>query len=225
MWRFMFLVALLGAGSSNAQDMEQPVSSSDGKHTTKDSLSFVSSSGPNTTTVATVKRLQRHRVRTIGLVIENLPKQPGNLSCTFAFANKSIVTEAIQRRNMYVDCTIPRSDMIALIPAGEHNMTAQLSLRSTNGSDFVSTSFVFFDCNSYSSCTACVSSPFPCDWCVHDRRCTHNTADENCWNDYPITGDNQNGMKGSRRGAGFCPAYVETSSGSQEILITDNSKK
>lgn len=55
------------------------------------------------------------------------------------------------------------------------------------GPDFVETSFTFFDCNTYSSCTQCVSSAFPCDWCVDGHRCTHDTA-ENCRNDILVTG-------------------------------------
>lgn len=36
-------------------------------------------------------------------------------------------------------------------------------------------------------CTQCVSSPFPCDWCVGGHRCTHDTG-ENCRNDILVTG-------------------------------------
>lgn len=57
----------------------------------------------------------------------------------------------------------------------------------TSGPDFVATNFTFFDCNTYSSCTQCVSSSFPCDWCVDGHRCTHDTA-ENCRNDILVTG-------------------------------------
>lgn len=55
--------------------------------------------------------------------------------------------------------------------------------------DFVATDFVFFDCNTYATCTSCVTSPFPCDWCVDKHRCTHDTA-ENCRNDILVTGLN-----------------------------------
>ena len=51
------------------------------------------------------------------------------------------------------------------------NFTATLSVRmaSQDGAppnDFVATDFVFFDCNTYTTCTSCVTSAFPCDWCV-----------------------------------------------------------
>lgn len=56
-----------------------------------------------------------------------------------------------------------------------------------NGPDLVSTTFTFFDCSTHLSCTQCVSSQFPCDWCVEAHRCTHDTA-ENCRNDILVTG-------------------------------------
>lgn len=73
-----------------------------------------------------------------------------------------------------------------LLLCADH-FTAKLSVRMINGPDFVATNFTFFDCNTYSSCTQCVSSLFPCDWCVDGHRCTHDTA-ENCRNDILVTG-------------------------------------
>lgn len=67
------------------------------------------------------------------------------------------------------------------------HFTAKLSVRTMNGPDLVSTSFTFFDCSTHLSCTQCVSSQFPCDWCVEAHRCTHDTA-ENCRNDILVTG-------------------------------------
>ena len=67
--------------------------------------------------------------------------------------------------------------------------TAKLSVRMTTGPDFVATNFTFFDCTTYTSCTECVSSSYPCDWCVDGDRCTHDTA-ENCRNDILVTGVN-----------------------------------
>ena len=69
------------------------------------------------------------------------------------------------------------------------HFTAKLSVRMTKGPDFVATNFTFFDCTTYTSCTECVSSSYPCDWCVDGDRCTHDTA-ENCRNDILVTGIN-----------------------------------
>ena len=62
-----------------------------------------------------------------------------------------------------------RNDLLPLIPSGESHFTSKLSVRVEKGPDFVATNFTFFDCNTYSSCTTCVSSLFPCDWCVDGK--------------------------------------------------------
>lgn len=76
--------------------------------------------------------------------------------------------------------------MYILISVSDH-FTAKLSVRTNNGPDLVTTNFTFFDCSTHLSCTRCVSSQFPCDWCVEAHRCTHDTA-ENCRNDILVTG-------------------------------------
>lgn len=90
------------------------------------------------------------------------------------------------------------------------------------GSDFATTNFTFYDCSSYTSCTSCVSSTFPCDWCVDGHRCTHDTG-ENCRNDILITGVSSIGPS-IRSGPGFCPRINTTSSNSNEILVPSGSQ-
>lgn len=92
-----------------------------------------------------------------------------------------------RRKSYGVNCTTPRTDLLPPIPSGQHHFTAKLSVRMTNGPDLVATDFTFFDCSTHTSCTQCVSSDFPCDWCVDGHRCTHDTA-ENCRNDILVTG-------------------------------------
>ncbi|QQP52047.1 Plexin A [Caligus rogercresseyi] len=87
-------------------------------------------------------------------------------------------------------CTTPRNDLLPLIPANEHHFTSLLSVRMAEGPDFVSTNFTFFDCNTFDTCSSCVSSNFPCDWCVDAHRCTHDTA-EYCRNDILVTGSSE----------------------------------
>lgn len=85
----------------------------------------------------------------------------------------------------------------------------------------VSTEFKFFDCSTHSSCTQCVSSEFPCDWCVEAHRCTHDTA-ENCRNDILVTGVSRVGPS-YRSGPSFCPT-ISITDGS-EILVAAGVKK
>uniref|UniRef100_A0A8D8Y8M6 Plexin-A2 n=1 Tax=Cacopsylla melanoneura TaxID=428564 RepID=A0A8D8Y8M6_9HEMI len=197
---------------------------SDCQDAAKDPLSWISYKSGRCTTITSVtpNQLQRTTARTLDLAIENLPKLPGQFLCAFTIGDKTLTTEAVKKTNG-VGCITPRTDFLPSIPAGQHNITAKLSVRSTNGPDFVTTRFMFFDCNTYSSCTQCVSSDFPCDWCVDGHRCTHDTA-ENCHNDILVTGISQVGPS-YRSGPKFCPAIVGTSSGSREILVADSSKK
>lgn len=102
------------------------------------------------------------------------------------------------------------------------HFTAKLSVRTKNGPDLVSTNFTFFDCSTHSSCTRCVSSKFPCDWCVEAHRCTHDTA-ENCRNDILVTGVSRIGPS-YRSGPGFCPTINATGEGS-EVLVAAGTKK
>lgn len=135
-------------------------------------------------------------------MIDNLPTLPGQFQCVFEAVGKTLMTNATRTDNG-VSCTTPRNDLLPLIPPSEHHFTSELSVRMSEGPDFVSTNFTFFDCNTFSSCTACVSSPFPCDWCVDGHRCTHDTA-ENCRNDILVTGIKRVGPS-IRSGPNFCP--------------------
>ncbi|CAG5023417.1 unnamed protein product [Parnassius apollo] len=119
--------------------------------------------------------------------------------------------------------TTPRTDTLSSIPDGQYNFTAELPVRTTQVTDFVTKNFTSFDCNTYSSCTQCVSSFFPCDWCIDGNRCTHDTA-ENCRNDILVTGVSRMGPS-YRSGPGFCPTINSTSDGTNEILVPSGVKK
>lgn len=97
-----------------------------------------------------------------------------------------------------------------------------MSVRTASGPDLVFTNFTFFDCSTHLSCTRCVSSLFPCDWCVDTHRCTHDTA-ENCRNDIMVNGVNRMGPS-YRSGPAFCPAINVTDLGT-EILVPAGVKR
>ncbi|XP_041981257.1 uncharacterized protein LOC121734723 [Aricia agestis] len=90
------------------------------------------------------------------------------------------------------------------------------ALEANNNSSFV-------ECNAYTSCTQCVSSPYPCDWCVDGQRCTHDTA-ENCRNDILVTGVSRTGPS-FRSGPSFCPTLNSTFDDTNEILVPFGAKK
>ena len=195
---------------------------SDCQDAAKDPLYWISYKSGRCTTITTVTpdQLQRTTARTLELVIENLPTLSGQFLCAFSALDKTLITNA-SRKSYGVNCTTPRTDLLPSIPPGRHHFTAKLSVRMTNGPDLVATNFTFFDCNTYSSCTQCVSSSFPCDWCVDGHRCTHDTA-ENCRNDILVTGVSRMGPS-YRSGPGFCPTINATES--QEILVSSGIKK
>merc|ERR1712106_600141 len=180
--------------------------------------------GGRCTTITQVmpNKLQRTTARTLSLMIDNLPSVEGALQCVFSAMTKDLTTEA-KRTAQGVSCTTPRNDMLPDIPQNEHHFVATLSVRKSEGPEFVTTNFTFFDCNTYSSCTECVSSPFPCDWCVDGHRCTHDSA-ENCRNDILVTGINRIGPS-IRSGPAFCPRVNATPGGSPEILVSSGLQK
>ncbi|KPM03170.1 plexin-A-like protein 3 [Sarcoptes scabiei] len=92
-----------------------------------------------------------------------------------------------------------------------------------DGPDFVATNFTFYDCSSFTSCTECVSSLFPCDWCVGGHRCTHDTG-EHCRNEILVTGIKSLG-RSIRSGPSFCPRINSTISGSTEVLVPNGMSK
>ncbi|XP_069180066.1 plexin-A4 isoform X2 [Procambarus clarkii] len=194
----------------------------DCRDATQDPQHWVSYKTGRCTTITQVMpdKLQRTTARTLSLMIDNLPSVEGTLQCVFSAMGKDLNTEA-KRTAQGVSCTTPRNDMLPDIPQNEHHFTAKLSVRKSEGPEFVSTNFTFFDCNTYSSCTECVSSPFPCDWCVDGHRCTHDSA-ENCRNDVLVNGVNRVGPS-IRSGPSFCPriTFVE----SQEILVSSGTDK
>ncbi|XKL61681.1 hypothetical protein PGB90_001514 [Kerria lacca] len=184
----------------------------------KDPLSWIPYKTGRCTSITSVspKELQRTTARTLELTIDNLPPLAGQFLCVFTIFDKVLTTNAT-RNNFGVNCTTPRTDLLPSIPPGQHHFTAKLSVKTSNNPEFVVTNFTFFDCNTYTSCTPCVSSMFPCDWCVDGHRCTHDTA-ENCRNDILVTGINRGGPS-YRSGPTFCPTINGTTDGSSEILV------
>ncbi|KAJ1526203.1 hypothetical protein ONE63_009362 [Megalurothrips usitatus] len=190
----------------------------------KDPLYWISYKSGRCTSITSVtpNQLQRTTARTLELAIDHLPTLQGQFLCAFTALDKTLITNAT-RKPPGINCTTPRTDLLPSIPPGQHHFTAKLSVRMTSGPDFVATNFTFFDCNTYISCTQCVSSSFPCDWCVDGHRCTHDTA-ENCRNDILVTGVSRIGPS-YRSGPAFCPTLNATAGGSTEILVASGLKK
>lgn len=118
----------------------------------------------------TPHQIQRTTARTLELVIDHLPNIKEHLACVFTIGSgPPVITDGTKKRNG-LNCTTPRTDLVPAMESGQHHITSVLSVRTASGPDIVSTNFTFFDCGSYMSCTSCVSSMFPCDWCVEAHR-------------------------------------------------------
>lgn len=184
----------------------------------QDPLYWLSYKSGKCTTITSVQpaQIQRTTARILSLVIGNLPVLDGQFFCAFTAFSKTLETNATRLTNG-VSCPTPHTDSLPPIPPGEHHFTAKLSVRMKSNPDFVATNFTFYDCSTYTSCTQCVSSPFPCDWCVGGHRCTHDTG-ENCRNDILVTGVSSVGPS-IRSGPGFCPRINATTGISTEILV------
>ncbi|GAA6090743.1 plexin A3 [Tachysurus ichikawai] len=76
-------------------------------------------------------------------------------------------------------CT--RVNLISLLYLTETHgdkRVVRLSLKSKEtGLKFITTDFVFYNCSVLQSCSSCVGSPFPCNWCKYRHICTNNVAE------------------------------------------------
>lgn len=183
-----------------------------------DSLYWLSYRSGRCTTITSVvpPQIQRTTTRILSLSIENLPSVEGQLQCGFTSHGRTEITPANRSYNG-LTCVSPQTETLPPLIATAHDMVSKLSVRVANGPDFAATNFTFFDCSSYTTCTDCVSSPYPCDWCVSNHRCTHDTG-ENCRNDLLVTGLKQRGQS-LRSGPKHCPR-INTTHGSPEILVS-----
>jgi plexin A len=197
---------------------------SDCAEAAQDPLYWLSYKSGKCTTITNVypAQIQRTTARILNLIIDNLPNLDGMFYCAFTAFSKTLITNA-SRSAQGVHCPTPQTDLLPVIPPPQHHFTSKLSVRMKVGPDFVATNFTFYDCSSYTSCTSCVSSPFPCDWCVGGHRCTHDTG-ENCRNDILVTGVNNQGPS-IRSGPGFCPRVSLTANTQSEILVPSGSSK
>lgn len=184
----------------------------------QDSLFWLSYRSGKCTTITNVSppQIQKTTTRTLSLNIDNLPSVDGQFLCGFTTQGRVEYTNAT-RSHAGIACPTPSTELLPSMGPSSHELVSKLSVRMYNGPDFTATNFTFFDCSSYSTCTDCVSSPYPCDWCVTGHRCTHDTG-ENCRNDILVNGIKQKGPS-VRLGPQHCPR-INTTYNNSEILVS-----
>ncbi|KAK2841359.1 hypothetical protein Q7C36_012938 [Tachysurus vachellii] len=124
---------------------------------------------------------------------------PANMSVTSASTQLSVKVAHVPNLSAGVTCVfedlsetpgevLPKGQILCMSPSlrdvptlthgyGDKRVV-RLSLKSKEtGLKFITTDFVFYNCSVLQSCSSCVSSPFPCNWCKYRHICTNNVAE------------------------------------------------
>ncbi|XP_030828491.1 plexin-A4-like [Strongylocentrotus purpuratus] len=140
----------------------------------------------------------------ITITVQQLPDLRSSFQYNCAFDSHEVSATTIGNT---VTCTSPPEYGLPLIPDGMYFLNLPLSVVSTETNvDFVTTDFFFFDCSHIKSCSFCVMTLFPCDWCVYDNRCTDDSSSCQTGDTVVIGVNNTNGS--GNKGQGFCPQLL-----------------
>uniref|UniRef100_A0A673J8M8 Plexin-B1 n=1 Tax=Sinocyclocheilus rhinocerous TaxID=307959 RepID=A0A673J8M8_9TELE len=100
-----------------------------------------------------------------------------SLSCAFG----SLAAQPAVVMENRITCQSPAPEQLPPSPPGNDHVSVRMALRF--GDVTIShTNITFYDCkavgrlNATSPCMACVSSMWPCHWCVKDELCTHDKS-------------------------------------------------
>ncbi|KAF8370327.1 plx-1 [Pristionchus pacificus] len=153
----------------------------------------------------------------LNVTMENIgASRKGKLRCVFTFPNGE--TRQSEPTSATVDdslrCATPNVEQIPRMASNETSLTSKLSIVEVSSQPLpplASINFTFFDCRRFSTCTACTSSPFPCDWCLRSNECVSGQETEDrCRGQVFVNGMKRSGSS-SRRGPSHCPHIVAPS--------------
>uniref|UniRef100_A0A8C1NRH1 Plexin B3 n=1 Tax=Cyprinus carpio TaxID=7962 RepID=A0A8C1NRH1_CYPCA len=120
--------------------------------------------------------LSREEQTQVSFTVLQLPvlSKDESLSCAFG----SLAAQAAVVMENRITCQSPAPEQLPPSPPGNDHVSVPMALRF--GDVTIShTNITFYDCkavgrlNATSPCMACVSSMWPCHWCVKDELCTH----------------------------------------------------
>uniref|UniRef100_A0A915ADH7 Sema domain-containing protein n=2 Tax=Parascaris univalens TaxID=6257 RepID=A0A915ADH7_PARUN len=149
----------------------------------------------------------------LNIELENLPSLGSQLTCIFDFGNASgpvtMLAEPSGATESRVRCPTPSLTRLPKIPTDSQSLAARLAIAgSVDGPPLAFTNFTFYDCSRFMSCGACVSSAFPCDWCIESDQCVAGTTTENrCRAQHIVNGLARIGPS-RRKGPSHCPHMV-----------------
>ncbi|KAK1801071.1 hypothetical protein P4O66_022778 [Electrophorus voltai] len=108
--------------------------------------------------------------------VANVPALSAGVTCVFEELSESL-GEVLPKGQIL--CMSPSlRDLPPLTHSYGDKRVVKLALKSKEtGLKFITTDFVFYNCSVLQSCSSCVSSPFPCNWCKYRHICTNNVAE------------------------------------------------
>uniref|UniRef100_A0A8C2I6N8 Plexin-B1 n=1 Tax=Cyprinus carpio TaxID=7962 RepID=A0A8C2I6N8_CYPCA len=123
-----------------------------------------------------LSREEQTQVQT--LIPDHLPLSADeSLSCAFG----SLAAQPAVVMENRITCQSPAPEQLPPSPPGNDHVSVRMALKF--GDVIIShTNITFYDCkavgrlNATSPCMACVSSMWPCHWCVKDELCTHDKS-------------------------------------------------
>ncbi|XP_016411693.1 plexin A3-like [Sinocyclocheilus rhinocerous] len=112
----------------------------------------------------------------LSVKVANVPNLSAGVTCVFEELTES-PGEVLA--NGQILCMSPSLRDVPSVTQGYGDKrVVKLSLKSKEtGLKFISTNFIFYNCSVLQSCSSCVSSPFPCNWCKYRHICTNNVAE------------------------------------------------
>uniref|UniRef100_A0A671L8Z0 Plexin-B1-like n=1 Tax=Sinocyclocheilus anshuiensis TaxID=1608454 RepID=A0A671L8Z0_9TELE len=123
--------------------------------------------------------LSREEQTQVSFTVLQLPvlSKDESLSCAFG----SLAAQPAVVMENRITCQSPAPEQLPPSPPGNDHVSVRMALRF--GDVTIShTNITFYDCkavgrlNTTSPCMACVSSIWPCHWCVKDELCTHDKS-------------------------------------------------
>uniref|UniRef100_A0A9J7XJQ6 Plexin-B1 n=2 Tax=Cyprinus carpio TaxID=7962 RepID=A0A9J7XJQ6_CYPCA len=146
--------------------------------------------------------LSREEQTQVSFTVLQLPvlSKDESLSCAFG----SLAAQPAVVMENRITCQSPAPEQLPPSPPGNDHVSVRMALKF--GDVIIShTNITFYDCkavgrlNATSPCMACVSSMWPCHWCVKDELCTH---DKSCPRQHIIYNSRVSSMP---RGPDSCP--------------------
>uniref|UniRef100_A0AAY4DJF0 Sema domain-containing protein n=1 Tax=Denticeps clupeoides TaxID=299321 RepID=A0AAY4DJF0_9TELE len=112
----------------------------------------------------------------LSVKVLNVPDLSAGVTCVFEELTES-QGEVLSKGQVL--CMSPSlRDLPSVTQGYGDKRVVKFSLKSKEtGHKFITTDFVFYNCSVLQSCSSCVSSPFPCNWCKYRHICTNNLAE------------------------------------------------